>query len=107
MTSYEMRQMADMIANSLAERLKDDDELLERLYPSKPMSIDEASEWLGIPVGTLYQKKDEIEHSKVGKRLVFTKRSLSKWLKSKDSEHMDQRKKDYKPSLSIRMVANG
>lgn len=81
MTSHEMRQMADMIAMSLAERLKEDDELLERIYPSKPMSIDEASDWTGIPVGTLYSKMDEIPHSKIGRRLLFTQRGLQKWLK--------------------------
>ena len=81
MTSHEMRQMADMIAISLTERLKEDDELLERIYPSKPLSIDEAAEWTGIPVGTLYQKKDEIPHSKIGKRLLFTERGLQSWIK--------------------------
>ena len=81
MTSHEMRQMADMIAISLAERLKEDDELLERIYPSKPMGIDEAAEWTGIPVGTLYQKMDEIPHSKIGKSLLFTERGLQSWIK--------------------------
>lgn len=81
MTSHEMRQMADMIAISLTERLKEDDELLERIYPSKPMSIDEAAKWTGIPVGTLYQKMDEIPHSKIGKRLLFTERGLQSWIK--------------------------
>ena len=102
MTDYEMRQMADLIVSGLAERLKTDDELAERLFPSKPMSIDEASSWSGIPVGTLYQKADEIPHSKVGKRLVFTERGLSKWIKS------NRTAKEVEKFVSpLRMVANG
>lgn len=102
MTTKEMRQMADMIVSGLAERLKEDDALLERIYPSKPMSIDEASEWLGIPVGTLYQKADEIPHSKIGKRLVFNKRELSRWIESNQT-----RKTDFVSPLSFHMAANG
>ena len=103
MTDYEMRRMADMIAEGLAERMKTDDELLERMFPSKPMSIDEASRWSGIPIGTLYQKVDEIPHSKVGKRLVFTERGLSGWIKSNTTRS----KAELASPLSLRMVVNG
>ena len=102
MTDYEMRQMAELIVAGLAERLKTDNELAERLFPSKPMSIDEASLWSGIPIGTLYQKADEIPHSKVGKRLVFTERSLMDWIKSNQAAKV--RPEFVSP---LRIVANG
>lgn len=104
MTDYEMRQMANMIAEGLAERMMTDDELLERIFPSKPMSIDEASQWSGIPVGTIYQKADEIPHSKVGKRLVFTERGLSGWIKANTARRS---RTEIVGPLSLRVVANG
>ena len=82
MTDSELKKMAGMIADSLAERLKDDDELLERIYPSRMMNIEEASVFTGIPAKTIYNKIDEIPHSKIGKRLVFTERGLARWIKN-------------------------
>lgn len=86
MTNYEMKQMADLIIEGLAERLKKDDELLERVFPSRLMNIEEASVYTGIPINTLYMKITEIPHSKVGKRLVFTERGLAKWIGNNEAK---------------------
>lgn len=81
MTEYEMRKIAKMQAQYLVEALKTDDELMDLMYPPRPMNIEEAAEYLRIPVNTLYQKASEIPHEKVGKRLIFTDRGLMRWIK--------------------------
>lgn len=81
MTEYEMRKMAKMQAEYLMTALKSDDELLDLMYPPRLMNIEEAAEYLRIPVGTLYQKASEIPHEKVGKRLIFSDRGLIRWMK--------------------------
>lgn len=85
MTDYECRKIAKMQSEYLIKALKEDDELLDLIYPPKFMGIEEASEFTGIPVHTLYQKIGQIPHEKVGKRLVFTDRGLMKWIKRKPS----------------------
>lgn len=80
MTTSEMRQIAKMQAEFLAEALKSDEELLDLMFPPKFMGIEEASEFLGIPLNTLYSKVGSIPHSKVGKRLIFTDRGLTRWI---------------------------
>jgi len=74
-----------MVADNLVKSMKEDDELLDLMFPPKMMGIEEASEFTGIPVNTLYQKIGQIPHSKVGKRLVFTDRALTRWVKRKPS----------------------
>ena len=81
MTDYEMRKIAKMQAMYLAEALKTDNELMDLVYPPRLMNIEEAAEYLRIPVNTLYQKVNEIPHEKVGKRLVFSDRGLIRWMK--------------------------
>jgi excisionase family DNA binding protein len=81
MTDYEMRKLAKMQAEYLMTALKSDDELLDLMYPPRLMNIEEAAEYLRIPVGTLYQKANEIPHEKVGKRLIFSDRGLIRWMK--------------------------
>lgn len=75
-----MRQIAKMQAEFLAEALKSDEELLDLMFPPKFMGIEEASEFTGIPVATLYSKIGEVPHQKVGKRLIFTDRGLTRWI---------------------------
>lgn len=81
MTDYEMRKIAKMQAMYLAEALKTDDDLMDLVYPPRLMNIEEAAEYLRIPVSTIYQKANEIPHEKVGKRLVFSDRGLIRWMK--------------------------
>ena len=85
MTDYEMKRIAKYQAEYLVQAIKQDDELLDLMFPPKMMGIEEASEFTGIPVNTLYQKIGQIPHSKVGKRLVFTDRALTRWVKRKPS----------------------
>lgn len=86
MTDYEMRKLAKMQAEFLVEALRRDDELLDLMFPPKLLDIQEAAEYLRMPVGTLYHKVDEIPHSKVGRRLVFTERGLTRWVKRTGSD---------------------
>ena len=78
-----MRKIAKMQAEYQIALLKQDEELLDLLYPPKYMGIKEASAFLGIPLSTLYKKVDEIPHEKVGKLLVFSDRGLVRWMKRK------------------------
>ena len=86
MTDYELRKLAKMQAEYLADALKKDDELLDMMFPPRPMNIEEAAAFMRIPVGTIYQKVQEIPHYKVGKRLVFTDRGMIRWMKRCDTD---------------------
>ena len=85
MTDYEMKRIAKYQAEYLVQAIKQDDELLDLMFPPKMMGIEEASEFTGIPVNTLYQKIGQIPHQKVGKRLIFSDRALTRWIKRKPS----------------------
>ena len=87
MTEHEMRKIAKMQAKYLATALKEDAELMDMMFPPRCMSIEEAAKFTSIPVGTLYQKIDEIPHEKVGRRLVFTDRGLTRWMKRQLSQY--------------------
>ncbi len=86
MTDYELQKLSKLVAKNLVQSIKDDDELLDELYPPRYMSIQEAADYLCIPLNTLYQKAGEIPHAKVGKRLLFTDRGLSRWVRRKNIE---------------------
>ena len=83
MSQYEINKLGRVIAKDLVTLAKEDDELLDLIYPPLLMDIEEAAGYLRIPKGTLYHHKDEIPHIKVGKRLVFSERDLIRWLKRK------------------------
>ena len=85
MTDYECRKVARYQAEYLAEILKTDSELLDLLYPPRFMGIEEAAMFCSLPMKTLYNKIGEIPHEKVGKRLVFSDRGLTRWMKRKPS----------------------
>ena len=80
-----MRKLAKLQAQYLAEAIKQDDELADILYPSKFLGIEEAAEFLNIPVQSLYKKISEIPHSKQCGRLLFTERGLTRWVMRKPS----------------------
>jgi len=86
MTEYEMRKIAKYQAEYLIKALKEDDELLDTVFPPKMMGIQEAADYLNLPVNTIYAKIREIPHEKVGKRLLFTDRGLSRWVRRKNIE---------------------
>jgi excisionase family DNA binding protein len=81
MTTYEMTKIAKLQAAFLVDAIKDDNDLADVMFPPKCLNIEEAAEYLRIPVSTLYNKIGEIPHEKVGKRLVFTDRGLMRWVK--------------------------
>lgn len=85
MTDYELRKLAKLQAQYLAEAIKQDDELADILYPSKFLGIEEAAQFCGIPVQTMYKKISEIPHSKACGRLLFTERGLTRWVMRKPS----------------------
>lgn len=85
MTDYELQKLSKLVAKNLVQSIKEDDELLDELYPPRYMSIQEAADYLCIPLNTLYQKAGEIPHRKVGKRLVFSDRGLVRWLNHRPS----------------------
>lgn len=63
----------------------------------KPMSVDEASEYLNIAKGTIYglTSKRLIPHFKRGKKLVFLKADLDQWLLSQRMKTVDEIIKDW------------
>lgn len=75
-----MRKIAKMQAEYLVEALKSDEALLDMMFPPRMMGVEEASQLTGIPVNTIYQKINDIPHKKVGKRLIFTDRGLTRWI---------------------------
>lgn len=87
MTDYELQKLSKLVAKNLVQSIKDDDELLDELYPPRYMSIQEAADYLNLPVNTIYAKIREIPHEKVGKRLLFTDRGLSRWVRRKNIEN--------------------
>lgn len=95
MTDYEISKVSRETAKCLKQMLLEDDSLADALFPPRFMSIQEASEFCKIPVNTLYQKISQIPHSKVGKKLVFTDRALTRWLTKKDSVSVNM---DIKPA---------
>lgn len=81
MTNYELEKVAQMVAGYVVEALKNDNELLDAINPPKFMGIEQAAEFLGIPINTIYAKVMDIPHVKCGKRLVFSDRELTRWMK--------------------------
>lgn len=55
------------------------------LQPTKPLNIDEASEYTGLPKNTLYQLTSSrgIPHQKLGRRLTFLTHQLDEWILSR------------------------
>lgn len=81
MTNSDINKLGKVIARNLHEILNSDDRLLDLMFPPRLMNVKEAAEYLRIPVGTLYQKANEIPHEKVGRRLIFSDRGLIRWMK--------------------------
>ncbi len=69
------RNDARMIAEELFKLMQSNKVLNERY-----MSAPEAAELLGLPLQTLYNKINEIPHTKVGRRLRFAESALKKYI---------------------------
>lgn len=76
-------QLTELISQSLKNALAE--QSLPSSHTTKPLNIEEAAAYLGIPKATLYQMTStrEIPHKKLGKRLVFLARELDEWVLSK------------------------
>lgn len=81
MTDNELNKLARLQAQFLAEELMSNKELLDKVFPPKYLDIKEAAEYLRMPVGTLYHKTGEINHSEIGKRIIFSQRDLDDYAK--------------------------
>ena len=81
MTDYELKKISQMVAENLVKALKEDDELLDLIFPPKMLTLPEAAKFLGMPQNTLYHKVSTIPHAKIGKRLIFSDRGLTRWIK--------------------------
>lgn len=92
LTENEIRKIAKMQAQYLVSSIKEDPELLDLMFPPKRLSIEEAEKFTTIPRGTLYKKINEIPHEKVGKRLIFTDRGLTRWMNRKINKVVELKK---------------
>ena len=86
MSQYELNKLGKVIAKELVALVKEDDDLMDLISPPVLMDIEEASKYLCIPRGTVYQLSSSIPHVKVGKRLVFSQRDLIRWLNKKNKK---------------------
>ena len=105
MTEYEMQKIAKMQASYLVEALKTDSELLDLMFPPKYMNIQEAAAYMRTTVGTIYQKTNEIPHTKVGRSLIFSERALSQYIERSGRSATGESKNMVK--LKPLKVANG
>lgn len=80
MTSYEMDAIAKKIAQYQIEAIKNDDTLLDLVYPPKYLTAAEAAAYLNISIKTLYNNIKTIPHVKVGKNLAFKDRALVRYI---------------------------
>lgn len=80
MTSMEINEIALKTAEYLKRSIMDDPEMLDYVFPTEYLDIDEASKYTKIAKSTLYSKIKDIPHRKHGKRLVFSKRALAKFI---------------------------
>ena len=85
MTNNEMDMIAKKQAEYLVAAIKADTELQDLLFPPRLMSIEEAADFLRIPVATLYCKINSVPHRKFGRRLLFSDRELMRWINSNQS----------------------
>lgn len=86
MTTKEMQEIAQMQAKYLADALKSDEELLDLMFPPRLMDVKEAADYLHMSVDRLYHIIEDVPHHKIGKKLLFTERSLMKWVKNGQQE---------------------
>jgi len=86
MTNYELNKLASAIASEIVRKVKEDETLLDELFPPRCMNAQEAAAYMKIPVNTIYAKANEIPHMKAGKRLVFSDRGLIKWMRKEGNK---------------------
>ena len=70
MTGTELKSLASYIVDEMENR---------GLLKDRMMDIVEVSEYLHMPISSIYQSK--IPRKRVGKRLLFSERDLQKWIR--------------------------
>lgn len=70
MTGTELKSLASYIVDEMESR---------GLLKDRMMDIVEVSEYLHMPISSIYQSK--IPRKRVGKRLLFSERDLQKWIR--------------------------
>lgn len=80
MTTTEINAIAMKTAEILKTSIMNDPKMLDYIFPAEFLDVDEAARYMRIKKATLYGKIDEIPHRKQGKRLVFSKRELAKYV---------------------------
>ena len=80
MTNDELNRLAKSIATELVHSVEGNEEFLDILFPPRILNLEEASAYTKIPKNTLYSKISAIPHMKKGKRLLFSERSLYRWM---------------------------
>lgn len=75
--------LEELISASLRKVLAET--TLSTSQTAKPLSIDEAATYLGVPKNTLYQLTSSrgIPHQKLGRRLTFLTHQLDDWILSR------------------------
>ena len=80
MTNYELEKLTKGIAAEIIRKATEDERFLDLLFPPRILNLEEASAYTKIPKNTLYTKISSIPHMKKGKRLLFSERSLYRWM---------------------------
>lgn len=75
MTPYERKKLIEDISDSVVEKL------LSMGIKDETMGVAGAADFLNISPKTLYNKIGEIPHSKVGNKLIFSRKSLSEYIR--------------------------
>jgi excisionase family DNA binding protein len=86
-------ELESIIENSVRKVIGESKPTSEKATPyTDLLNIQEASKFLGLAVPTLYSKVSErlIPHSKVGKKLFFSREDLSNWVKSGKRSSVDE-----------------
>lgn len=79
MTDNEFNKLARLQAMYLAEELKTNKDLLDKVFPPKYLDVKESAEYMRLPLGSFYKITCDIPHSQVGKRLIFSQRDLDEY----------------------------
>lgn len=76
-------QLKSLIQNALRNVMKDTPKADALPETEKPLNVQQAADFLGIAVPTLYgyTQREEIPFCKRGKRLYFSKDELLQWVK--------------------------
>ena len=89
MTNYELDTLAQLQAKYFVDAIKNDSELQDLLFPPRYLDVNEAADYLKVPLATLYSKVNCIPHSRVGRRLLFSERDLMRWVNSQKSSTLE------------------